>query len=89
MKFEIDINGLRSEILNRKGVKSFEMMAKEIGVSHHAVSDLTLTDNSRYNNLNGYIHICAWLGVSLYKFIKIEGADETIGTSDKYKQLTK
>lgn len=89
MRFEIDTVALGAEIMKRKGVKSFEMLANEIGVTLNAVADLALKNHKGYNNLKGYIHICSWLGVSLYKFIKIEGAEETIGTADKYKQLTK
>lgn len=84
MKFEIDMDKLRSAIVENKGGKTFVNIAEKIGMSKSAMYHM-LYHKNRKITIPIYFTICQYLGVSAYHFMRIEGQSETIGTYDKLK----
>lgn len=90
MKHEIDIEEFAAQIRRQRGKRGLREVAQEIG--EISASTLSRIENGNIPDLDTFIRVCRWLGVSPDKFIIGEtnlDASQTNSESESKKTLIK
>ncbi|MDJ0598117.1 MAG: helix-turn-helix transcriptional regulator [Crocosphaera sp.] len=80
MKYQIDIEKLTSLIRSKQGKRTLREVGKEIG--NVSFSTISRIQNGKTPDINTFLALCEWLGVSPAKLIKNTEEKEDIDTPE-------